>query len=94
MNYAFVLDNEGKMLDPTKTKKAWYLIRQGKAELVEEYPLIIQLNRTVPSSQINDDEIVLGIDDGAKYVGVALGQKVKNPPLFIWVMNLLTYSLI
>jgi hypothetical protein len=34
-NYAFVLDKEGKMLDPTKAKKAWYFIRTGKAKLVE-----------------------------------------------------------
>lgn len=84
VNYAFVLDNQGQMLDPTKTKKAWYLIRQGKAELVEEYPLIIQLNRAVSSSQINNDEIVLGIDDGVKYIGFALLQdcKTKNKVLF------------
>ena len=27
-NYAFVLDNTGKPLAPTKETKAWYLIRQ------------------------------------------------------------------
>lgn len=84
INYAFVLDNEGKLLDPTKLKKAWYLIRQSEAKLVEEYPLIIKLHKTVPNNQVNDDQIILGIDDGAKYVGFALIQncKTKNKVLF------------
>ena len=83
-NYAFVLDKEGKMLDPTESKKAWYLIRKGKARLVEEYPFIIQLNRKISKDQINKDKIVLGIDDGANKVGFALVQecKTKNKVLF------------
>ena len=83
-NYAFVLDKEGKMLDPTKKKKAWYLIRQGRAKLVEEYPFIIQLNKTIAKEQINKDTIVLGIDDGANEVGFALVQEceTKNKVLF------------
>ncbi len=82
--YAFVLDQDGKLLDPTKSKKAWYFIRTGKAELVEEFPLIIRLNKIVPQDQVNKDKIVLGIDDGAKYVGFALVQncKTKNKVLF------------
>lgn len=84
INYAFVLDNEGKLLDPTKVKKAWYLVRKDKAKLVEEFPLIIKLNKIVPNNQVNDDQIILGIDDGSKYVGFALIQncKTKNKVLF------------
>ncbi|GAB6137831.1 RNA-guided endonuclease IscB [Halanaerobaculum tunisiense] len=84
IKYAFVLDSQGKMLDPTKAKKAWYLIRKEKADLVEEYPLIIQLKKKIPKNQINTDQIVLGIDDGYDKVGFALVQKckTKNKVLF------------
>ncbi|AGB40090.1 restriction endonuclease [Halobacteroides halobius DSM 5150] len=87
--YAFVLDSKGKLLDPTKSKKAWYLIRKGKASLVEEYPLIIKLKREVPKDQVNSDKLILGIDDGTKKVGFALVQKcqTKNKVLFKAVME-------
>ncbi|MGM0369550.1 MAG: RNA-guided endonuclease IscB [Bacillota bacterium] len=82
--YAFVLDKQGKILDPTKSKKAWYLIRKGKAKLIEEYPFIIQLNKTIAKEEVNKDNIVLGIDDGANKVGFSLVQeaKTKNKVLF------------
>jgi len=76
--YAFVIDKEGKRLSPTKANKAWYLIRKGRAELVEQFPMVIRLNKVVPKDQIDDSEKVLGIDDGAKEVGFAIVQKCKK----------------
>lgn len=78
IEYAFVLDAEGKPLSPTKATKAWYKIRKGTAKLISKYPLVIQLNKTIPEEDICKDEIRCGIDDGSKYVGIALVQKCKT----------------
>ena len=83
-NYAFVLDTNGKQLAPTKEQKAWYLIRKKRATLVSKYPMVIQLNKEIPSDEICTDEIRCGIDDGGLHVGIALVQKcqTKNKVLF------------
>ena len=82
--YAFVIDNKGKKLDPMKYEKAWYKIRHGKAKLVTLYPLTIQLFREIPDEEINKDKKVIGIDDGSKNVGIAIVQEcqTKNKVLF------------
>ena len=83
-NYSFVLDADGKPLSPTKETKAWYMIRKGKAKLVSKYPMVIQLNRIIPTDEICKDEIRLGIDDGGLHTGIAVVQKckTKNKVLF------------
>ena len=83
-NYAFVLDANGKQLAPTKEQKARYLIRKKRATLVSKYPMVIQLNRTITDDEICTNEIRCGIDDGGRYIGVALVQKcqTKNKVLF------------
>lgn len=68
--YAFVLDAEGKQLDPTIEQNAWRQVRQHKAKLVSRFPMVIQLNKVVDIP--NTDEIRCGIDDGANHVGIAL----------------------
>ena len=80
--YAFVLDAEGKRLDPTIEQNAWRLVRQHKARLVSKFPMVIQLNKVVDNP--NNDEIRCGIDDGANHVGLALAQKcqTRNKVLF------------
>lgn len=80
--YAFVLDAEGKRLDPTIEQNAWRLVRQHKARLVSKFPMVIQLNKVVDNP--NNDEIRCGIDDGANHVGLALVQKcqTRNKVLF------------
>ena len=70
-NYVFVLDADGKQLAPTKEQKAWYLIRKKRAVLVNKYPMVIRLNKTVPKNEICQDEVRLGIDDGGLHVGLA-----------------------
>lgn len=78
VNYAFVLDAEGKPLSPTKEQKAWFLVRKGRAKLVSKYPMVIQLKKTVPDDKICKDEIRCGIDDGGLHTGIALVQKCKT----------------
>ena len=83
-NYSFVLDARGKPLSPTKEVKAWYMIRKGKARLVSKYPMVIRLNRIIPSEKVCKDEIRCGIDDGGLHTGIALVQRcqTKNKVLF------------
>ena len=84
INYAFVIDAEGKQLSPTKETKAWYLIRKGKAKLISKYPMVIQLRKTVIESDICKDEVRCSIDDGGLHTGIALVQKgiTKNKVIF------------
>lgn len=74
--YSFVLDASGKRLDPTIVQNAWRLVRQKKAVLVSKYPMTIRLEKVVEDE--NYDEIRMGIDDGAKHVGIALVQKCQT----------------
>ena len=79
--YCFVIDTIGRKLAPTDIKNAWYLIRKKKAELINKYPMVIQLNKEVEDI---DYEVNLGIDDGSLHVGLGLVQKckTKNKPIF------------
>ena len=74
--YSFVLDSKGKRLAPCNTNKAWILIRKKKARLLQKYPMAIQLNYEVELKE--ESEIVCGIDDGSKHVGISLVQKCKT----------------
>jgi 5-methylcytosine-specific restriction endonuclease McrA len=84
--YSFVLDSEGKKLSPTNTKKAWFLIRKERAKLIQKYPMVIQLMKTINEEQIDKSEITLGIDDGSKYVGFGLVQN-SNKVIMKATMN-------
>lgn len=81
-NYSFVIDSKGKKLAPCNENKAWILIRKKKARLLQKYPMCIQLNYEVELDE-DETEIICGIDDGSKYVGLALVQKCKtyNKPI-------------
>lgn len=75
--YALVLDSDGNKLAPTKVQKAWFLIRKKRAKLIQRYPMVIQLTKKV--NMIKDGTTIeCGIDDGSKYVGIALVQKCKT----------------
>lgn len=88
-NYSFVLDADGKPLAPTREVKAWFMVRKGKARLVSKYPMVIQLNRIIPSEQVCVDEIRCGIDDGGLHTGIAIVQKcqTKSKVLFKGVIE-------
>ncbi|WP_291579247.1 RNA-guided endonuclease IscB [Clostridium sp. UBA6640] len=81
-DYSFVKDKKGRKLDPCLCNKAWILIRKKKARLLQKYPMAIQLNYEVRPDE--ETEIICGIDDGSKHVGIALVQKCKtyNKPIF------------
>ncbi|WP_445506848.1 RNA-guided endonuclease IscB [Niallia sp. 03190] len=83
-SYCFVLDLNGQRLSPTKENKGWYLIRKNRAKLVNKFPMVIQLLKEIPPEEIDKTPIALGIDDGAKYTGIALVQDcaTKNKPVF------------
>lgn len=82
--FAFVLDSGDKKLSPTPEPKAWYLMRKKKAVLVNLIPLTIKLTKSIPDKDIDSSNIVLGIDDGSKFTGIALVQecKTKTKPVF------------
>ena len=62
--FCFVIDNEGKQLSPTKVNKAWFLIRKNRAVLVETFPMVIKLTKTVKSECIDSSVFTCGIDIG------------------------------
>lgn len=78
LKYSLVIDADGTPLSPTLETKAWYMIRKKKATLVSKYPMVIQLNRSIPQDEICKDEIRCGINDGAEHVGIALVQKCQT----------------
>lgn len=82
--YCFVLDYDGKPLSPTKENKGWFLIRKDRATLEKKYPMTIKLNKIIEDRDLDKSKIHVGIDDGSKYVGLALvqeGQK-RNKVVF------------
>ena len=79
--YAFVLDSRGIALSPTKSEKAWYKVRHGKARLVSQFPLTIQLN--YEKDNTDNSNFHVGLDTG-ETTGIAIVQKceTKNKVVF------------
>lgn len=75
IKYSFVVDSRGKALSPTKSEKAWYFIRKGKAKLVTQYPLTIKLTYEVDNTDIS--KLHMGLDVG-QTTGIALVQECKT----------------
>ncbi len=65
----FVIDKEGKPLLPTHPARARKLLRDGKAKVYQVVPFTIQLERVIENPV---GSFTVGIDDGAKYVGIAV----------------------
>jgi len=89
--YSFVLDCNNKKLSPTPINNAWYLIRKQRAILVSKYPMIIKLKKEIKNNNERDEsKFIFGIDDGSKYVGIAIVQKckTKNKVLFKGIVEL------
>src|SRR6056297_2058562 len=61
----FVLNKNGKPLMPCKPSKARHLLRDKKAKVVSRKPFTIQLDW---DCETNLQEIILGIDAGAKTI--------------------------
>ena len=75
--FAFVVDIKGKKLAPTPENNAWYLIRKGRAKLLQRFPMVIELQREIPDEKLDNSKYIIGIDDGSKHVGISIIQKCK-----------------
>lgn len=73
-NRVFVLNMRGQALMPTTQRKARILLKQGKAKIVKYNPFTIQLK--YPTGEAKQ-EINLGIDTGAKNIGIAITSGTK-----------------
>ena len=65
----FVVDSDNKSLLPTTSRRARHLLKDGKAKVIQIMPFTIQLNRTIDKPI---GAFTVGLDDGAKHVGVAI----------------------
>ena len=79
MSKVFVKDVEGKVLLPTHPARARKLLRKGKAKVIQVVPFTIQLSRIVDNPI---GSFTLGVDDGAKKVGVAVVNNKTNEVVF------------
>ena len=70
----FVIDAKGRPLLPTHPARARKLLKQDKAKVYSMSPFTIQLNYEVKNPK---GEFTIGIDDGAKFVGIAVKGKDK-----------------
>jgi hypothetical protein len=79
MQKVFVIDKAGKSCLPCHPARARKLLKIGKAKLIQVVPFTIQLNY-----EINDPlgSFTVGIDDGAKHVGVAIVNGKTNEVVF------------
>lgn len=65
----YVKSNQGNYLMPTRPDKARWLLKLGRAKVINRTPFVIEL--TYDSTQIVQDAIA-GIDDGGVTVGIAV----------------------
>lgn len=70
----FVKNQRGEALMPCSQRKARLLLKEGKAKIIGYKPFTIQL--TVATGE-SVQEVHLGIDTGAKYVGIAVTSNDK-----------------
>ncbi len=75
----FVRDQEGKPCLPTHPARARKLLREGKAKVFSVVPFTIQLSRVIENPV---GAFTVGIDDGAKQVGVAVVNEVTKEVVF------------
>jgi len=81
----FVIDKERKPLLPTHPARARKLLRQGKAKVTRVVPFTIQLDKVVDSPV---GTFVVGIDDGAKYVGISVVNENTKEVVFYGTIQL------
>ena len=70
----FVKNIRGEALMPCSNRKARLLIKEDKAKIINYKPFTIQL--TIPTGETTQD-IHIGIDTGAKHIGVAASSGTK-----------------
>jgi 5-methylcytosine-specific restriction endonuclease McrA len=84
-NVVYVIDVDGKPLLPTTPARGRLLLKKGRATLVSVVPFTIKLKRRVDNPV---GEFTVAIDDGAKYVGVAVVNEHKNEVVFSGTIRL------
>ena len=70
----FVKNMRGQALMPCSQRKARILLKHKKAKIVNYKPFTIQL--TYPTGEAKQ-EVIIGIDEGAKHIGMAITSKDK-----------------
>ena len=81
----FVIDAAGKQLLPTHPARSRKLLREGRAKVFQVVPFTIQLTRVVDNPA---GEFTVGIDDGAKHVGIAVVNEHTEEVVFRGVVRL------
>jgi hypothetical protein len=81
----FVVDVDGQPLLPTHPARARQLLRDGKAKPYQMLPFTIQLTRRVENA-VRD--LTVGIDDGAKAVGIAVVDEASQKVVFAGTIKL------
>ena len=71
----YVLNKDGKPLMPCKAIKARILLKCRKAKVIRREPFTIQL---LYGSSGYKQSVTLGIDAGAKHIGVSASTKRKE----------------
>ena len=79
MNTVFVIDADGKPLLPTHPARSRKLLRNGKATVEQVVPFTISLKRKVDNPV---GSFVVGVDDGAKHVGIAVKNEKTDEVVF------------
>ena len=75
----FVIDKEKKPCLPTHPARARKLLRSGRAKVYRVVPFTIQLERVIENPV---GSFTVGIDDGAKEVGLAVVNEVTKEVVF------------
>jgi 5-methylcytosine-specific restriction endonuclease McrA len=81
----FVVDSDGQPLLPTHLARARQLLRDGKAKPYQMLPFTIQLTRRVANAVSG---LTVGIDDGAKAVGIAVVDEASQKVVFAGTIKL------
>ena len=79
MQKTFVVDKAGRPCLPCHPARARKLLRNGKAKLIQVVPFTIQLNYEIEKPT---GSFTVGVDDGSKYVGVAVINDKTNEVVF------------
>jgi 5-methylcytosine-specific restriction endonuclease McrA len=81
----FIIDANGQPLLPTHPARARQLLRDGKAKPYQMLPFTIQLTRRIENAVC---ELTVGIDDGAKEVGIAVVDEARQKVVFAGTIKL------
>lgn len=75
VNTVAVLNGDGRPLSPTRPSRARWLLKQGRARVVNIYPFVIQLTCTVSNPVVNKTTLIL--DDGETF-GLTVVEHCKS----------------